>query len=53
MFVDLDVPRDCDLSFAAGPNVVTAAAAEETPAEGLKAVLELTAPHKANIHISV
>jgi hypothetical protein len=47
------VPRDGDLSFAADPNVMTAAAADETPAEGPKAALELPALHEANIHISV
>jgi hypothetical protein len=39
--------------FAAGPNVVAAAAADETPAEGPKAILELTALHRSNIHIYV
>jgi hypothetical protein len=39
--------------FAAGPNVVTAAAADETLAEGSKAVLELTELHRPNIHIYV
>jgi len=39
--------------FTAGPNVVTAAAADETPAEDPKAVLELTALHMSNIHIYV
>jgi hypothetical protein len=39
--------------FAAGLNVVTAAAADETPAEGPKAVLELAAFHRVNIHVYV
>jgi hypothetical protein len=47
------MPRDRDFSFAAGPNVVPAAAAGEIPAEGPKAVLELAALHGANIHVSV
>lgn len=47
------MPRDGDLAFAAGPNVVTAAAADEAPAEGPKAFLELPAFHGLNIHIYV
>jgi len=44
------VPRDGDLAFAAGPNVVATAAADEGPAEGPKAALELPALHEFNIH---
>jgi len=47
------MPRDRDLSFAAGPNVVPAAAAGEIPAEGPKAVLELAAFHGPSIHVYV
>jgi hypothetical protein len=47
------MPRDRDLSVAAGPNVVPAAAAGEIPTEGSKAVLELAALHRANIHAYV
>ena len=39
--------------FAAGPDVMTAAATDKTPAEGPKPVLELAALHKANIHVYV
>jgi hypothetical protein len=39
--------------FAAGPNIVLVAAADETPAERPKAILELAALHKANIHVYV
>jgi hypothetical protein len=44
------MPRDGDLAFAAGPNVVTAAAADEAPAECPEAALELPALHGSNIH---
>jgi len=47
------MPRDGDLAFAAGPNVVPAAAADEAPTEGPKAALELPALHVLNIHIYV
>jgi len=47
------VPRDGDLAFAAGPNVVAAAAADEAPAEGPQAALELPALRGFNLHVYV
>jgi len=47
------VSRDDDLAFAAGPDVVAAAAADEAPAEGPKAALELPALQGSNIHVYV
>jgi len=47
------MPRNRDLLLAAGPNVVTPAAANETPAQGPKTGLEIAALHKANIHVYV
>jgi len=47
------MPRDCDLLLAAGPDVMMAAATEATPAERPKAILELAALHRANIHVYV
>jgi hypothetical protein len=45
--------RDRDLSFAAAPNIMTPAAAEEDPTEGPQLTLEVATLHTSIIHIYV
>jgi len=47
------MPRDYDLSFAAAPNVMTPAAADEAPTKGTQVTLEVTTFHTSIIHIYV
>jgi hypothetical protein len=47
------MPGDHDLSVAAAPDIVTPAAPEEDPTEGLQLTLEVTAFHTSSIHIYV